>query len=180
MKSLFFKATIVPLVTTLVFLSSPACASSVDLVTGYRVSAETWAKSYFGYFAKHHLTASTRLQVPQVWLFSPEGDLVRISSKDIDPQLQQLAADFPGSVGLDALPDQPTSGQARAFLVQMLSDQTVPAPKEGHWYAVLILKDRPAPHGCNACAAYEKGLRVIQMNNPDILDTVRVTLVLSR
>lgn len=178
MKSLCFKATVVPLVAVFMFLSSAAYASPGTLGTDYRVSAQTWAENYFEFFAEHHLKISGRLMLPQVWLFSPAGDMVRIASKDIDPDLQKLSAAFPDLVGAEPLPGQPSSVQAQAFLAQALSDQSVPAPKEGHWYAVLILKDASGPGGCNACAAYDEGLRAIQTNNPDILDAVSVTLVL--
>lgn len=179
MKSLVLNATFVSLLTTLMLLSSAVWASPGN--TDYRLSAETWAENYFEFFSKHHLKTGSELQVPQVWLFSPKGDMVRITSKATDPQLEKFAAAFPDSVGTDPLPGQPTSAQARAFLAQALSDQSVPAPKKGRWYAVLILKDRPSVqgHGCNYCAAYDKQVRDIQMKNPGILETVRVTIVLS-
>ena len=181
MQSPTLKATFLLLVTTLI--SSAACASPSDInipSTEYRLSGQTWAENYFEFFAKHHLKPASRLLLPQVWLFSPEGSMVRLSEKDTDPKLERLAAAFPDSVGTDPLPEQPTSAQARAFLAQALSDQSVPAPREGRWYAVLILLERPAPHGCEACAAYDKRISAIQMKNPGILDTVRVTMVLSR
>lgn len=180
MKSSCFKAILVPLLAMCMLLSGAAWASPGSAPAGYEVSAQTWAENYFEYFSENNLEVSTQMYVPQVWLFSPQGDMVRLASKNTDPQLQKLSAAFPDAVGAEALPGQPTSTQARAFLAQTLSDQSVPAPRQGHWYAVLILKERPAPHGCKGCAAYDKTLRAMQMNHPDMLDTVRVTLVLSR
>ena len=180
MKSPVLKTIFVRLLTTLMLLSSAVYASPGNKSTDYRLSGETWAENYFDFVSKHNLEAGSELQVPQVWLFSPKGDMVRIASKDIDPKLEQLAAAFPDSIGTEPLPGQPTSAQAHAFLAQALSDQSVPTPKEGRWYAVLILKDRPSVpgRGCNACAAYDEALRAIQKKNPDMLEAVRVTIVL--
>lgn len=178
MKSPVFKTNCVQLFLMLMLLSSAAYASPGNVGKDYRVSAQTWTENYLEFFAKHGLEISYKWMVPQVWLFSPEGDMVRIASKDIDPDLQKLAAAFPDLVGAEPLPGQPSSVQAQAFLAQALSDQSVPAPKQGHWYAVLILKDRAGPGGCNACAAYDEGLRALQMSNQNILDMVSVTLIL--
>lgn len=176
-----FRGEFLLLFTALLVLSNTAGASPDGASTDYRLSAETWAENYFEFFSRHHLKVESQLMVPQVWLFSPEGHMVRIASKDMDPQLQELAAAFPDSLASAPLADQPSSTQARDFLTQALADQSVPAPREGHWYAVLVLKERPIPNGgCNACAAYVEGLRAIQKQNPGILDTVSVTLTLSR
>ncbi len=180
MKVTILKLVCLSMLLLLLLPSNAVIASPSPAGSGYRLSGEAWAKSYYEFFGKHNLKINFRLMLPQVWLFSPKGDMVRLSMKDTDPKLESLAADFPESVTTDPLPQQPTSAQAKELLSQALSDPSVPPPSDGKWYAILFLLDRPVPHACDTCATYDKELAAIEAKHSNLLDTVRVTIVLNR
>lgn len=140
----------------------------------YSVPVRAWMTSTMTYFAKHGLEIQTRWRMPQLWLFDPEGHMVRRVSAANPEAMEKLSREFPSAVSREVLDGQPSLPQARELLAQAFEAASIPQPAAGQWFALLLIS---SDFRCDSCARFEDAFARMRAQGGGKLVVVKVDLV---
>jgi hypothetical protein len=138
----------------------------------YRAPLMTWFAKFFEGAQVGHYKPGANLDIPAVWLFSPEGRMVSRFTIDNESELASLADNFPPSAP-KPLADEPSLDALRASLVSASGIASPEHLQDRKWTAVLFLSDSSA---CEHCAPFEQKISELEHRSSDRLTVMRVTL----
>lgn len=155
----------------LLVLFSTSAAQTGTSFKAYEVPVRQWLEDYLTYCDAHKLSPEATFRSPSIWLFSPDGAMVKLITVGDDPELARLKASFPPAHADKPLDGKPSLAQTSELLAKTLGADFMPKPVPGQWYAVLFLSSSAS---CEHCASFDKGLADLEARAPDTLKVVRI------
>lgn len=139
----------------------PAISISLD----YNVSLRDFSATYLKNAESGHYDPGQGFPAPSLWLFSPKGELVAVSTDA--QQLKSMIEDFPPVDSAPALPGQLDF----SALTKVFSDtKGKPGPqiRSDKWNAVLFFTNAAQ---CELCETYVRGMHnLVQAHGAEVND----------
>lgn len=138
---------------------------AISISSDYNVSFRDFNASYLRGAESGRYNSGQGFPAPSLWLFSPKGELVSLSTDA--QQLKALIQDFPPASSDVALPDQ-LDFSALTKIYSDAKGKAGPSIRPEKWNAVLFYTNSSQ---CELCVTYVRGMHdLVQAHGAEIND----------